>query len=242
MENSRVNLVVKEKRPLRPVQAPEPEPAQGGREVILREAARLFSEKGYAESGLREIADMAGVRTSTIYYHFASKEAIYEEIIRLAVDTIHASALAQLAALPAGATPRMRVEAAIAGHLQALHSNKPFTSTNAHSRVKLPQDVDAVIRRVREGYSQFWRGLLDAAQAAGWIRPGLDPRLLRPLILGTLNRTVGCFDLDQGPVETLIATIIQTYSGIWAEPPPASPVKPLRKRSASSGAAPHAPT
>lgn len=214
-----MNTVVKEKKPLRPVAAAEPEPVQGGREIILREAAKLFSEKGFAESGLREIAEMAGVRASTIYYHFASKEAIYEEIIRLAVDTIHASAVAELAALPAGATPRMRVEAAIAGHLRALHANKPFTSTNANSRMKLPEEVDAVIRPVREGYSQFWRGLIDDAQAAGWIQPEVDPRMLRPLILGTLNRTVGWFDAGEGSVETLIRTIVQTFSGIWNDSP-----------------------
>ena len=108
--------------------------AAGGRETILREAAKLFSSKGFAESGLREIAQMAGIRSSSVYHHFASKERIYEEIIRIAVDAIHASALREIAALPANPSPRQRIEAAIAGHLRALHSNKPFTATHAHSR------------------------------------------------------------------------------------------------------------
>jgi AcrR family transcriptional regulator len=221
-----MNTVVREKMSLLPAEGVESGPGQGGRHVILREAAKLFSEKGFAESGLREIAEMAGVRASTIYYHFTSKEAIYEEIIRLAVNAIHGSVLAELAALPSGATPRMRVEAAIAGHLRALHANKPFTSTNARSRAKLPEDVDAVIRPVREGYSQFWRMLLDEAQAMGWIQPKLDPRMLRPLILGTLNQTVGWFDNDGGPVETLVRTVTQTFSGIWTDAPlPARHVK-----------------
>ena len=213
----------------------------GGRETILREAAKLFSEKGFAASGLREIAEMAGIRASTIYYHFPSKEVIYEEIIRLAVDLTYATVCAELASLPDEATPRIRIEAAITGHLRALHANKPFTSTNAQSRMKLPEEVDAVIRPVRERYSQFWRGLLEQAESSGWLKPTLDTRMLRPLILGTLNRTVGWFDPDQGPVDGLIQTTILTFSGIWAEPPPAANAQPLIKstpagKSASSRA------
>jgi len=199
---------------------PEPEDADrpsNVREIILREAAILFSTKGYAESGLREIAEMAGIRSSTVYYYFASKDRLYEEIIRIAIDAIFDSVNAQLATLPKHATPRMRIEAAIAGHLLALHANKPFTSTNAQSRMKLPEEVNAVIQPMRERYSDFWRDLLDAAAAAGCLQPGLEPRMLRPLLLGTLNRTVGWFDLDAGPIEDLMHTIIIAFSGIWRE-------------------------
>ena len=125
-------------------------PATGGRKNILREAATLFATKGFAESGLREIADMAGVRSSTVYHHFASKEKIYEEIIRIALDSLSAEVTAELQALPADATPRMRVEASIAGHLRALHANKPFTSTNAHSRINLPAEANRIIGPLRD--------------------------------------------------------------------------------------------
>ena len=236
MENSRINTLARDRPSAHaaPITAAEIEAVTGGRETILREAAKLFSDKGFTESGLREIAEMAGIRASTIYYHFPSKESIYEEIIRLAVDTTYASVCAELAALPDGATPRMRVEAAITGHLRALHSNKPFTSTNAQSRMKLPEAVSAVIRPVRDRYSQFWRGLLEQAESAGWLKRDLDTRMLRPLILGTLNRTVGWFDPDQGSVDGLIRTTILTFSGIWAKPPPAANVRPLKKPAGSS--------
>jgi TetR/AcrR family transcriptional regulator, cholesterol catabolism regulator len=219
-DNTGMNTVLKGRKPRRagPPQA-EIEQLPNAREAILCVAAVLFSTKGFAESGLREIAENAGIRSSTVYYYFASKERIYEEIIRIAVDVTHAAVAEELAALPQQATPRMRVEAAIRGHLRALHSNIPFTSTNAQSRVKLPEAVNAVIRPLRDRYSDFWRKLLEEAQAAGWLKPGLQPRMLRPLILGTLNRTVGWFDSCQGPVQTLIDTTIVTFSGIWNDAP-----------------------
>jgi len=208
------------------------ERASGGRDTILRAAAILFSTKGYAESGLREIAEMAGIRSSTVYYHFASKEQIYEEIIRIAIDVVSGSVTAELKALPPDATPCMRLEAAIAGHLRALHDNKPFTSTNAQSRIKLPDEVNEVIGPMREKYSSFWRAMLEEAKASGWLKPGLEPNLLRPLMLGTLNRTIGWFDPDKGSLSTLIDTTVTMFSGIWKKPAPARPARKRRTRSA----------
>ena len=205
------------------------ERASGGRDTILKVAATLFSTKGYAESGLREIALQAGIRASTVYHHFASKERIYEEIIRIAIGSISAAIERDLEALPPDATPRMRVETCIAAHLRALHANQPFTSTNAQSRIKLPDQVNLVIRPMREQYSHFWRDMLEETRAAGWFRPEIEIRLLRPLILGTLNRTVGWFDPLQGSVETLIRTLTTMFAGVWVEPAPTRVARKRRK-------------
>ena len=203
--------------------------APGGRETILKVAATLFATKGYAESGLREIAQLAGIRASTVYYHFASKERIYEEIIRMAIDTIADAIQVELKALAPDATPRMRIETAIAAHLRALHANKPFTSTNAHARVKLPVEIQEVIAPMRDRYSNFWRVMLEEAKSEGWLKPEIETRMLRPLILGTLNRTVGWFDPAQGAVEALIRTTIAMFAGIWNDPAPAPAVRKRRR-------------
>ena len=214
-----MSAVLRDRKSMPPRQAKtqEVERASSGRENILREAATLFATKGYAESGLREIAEMAGVRAATVYHHFASKEKIYEAIIRIALDAISAAVTAELLALPLDAAPRMRIEASIAGHLRAVHTNKPFTSTNAHSRIKVPQEVNSVVGQIREQYSEFWRVMLEAAQAAGSFKPGIEPKMLRPLMLSTLNRTLGWFDPRKGSLEILTRTVVTMFSGIWNE-------------------------
>ncbi|MFF2371377.1 TetR/AcrR family transcriptional regulator [Agromyces sp. NPDC058110] len=45
---------------------------------IVTEARRAFGRKGYAETSLREIAEAVGIKTPSLYAHFASKEALYE--------------------------------------------------------------------------------------------------------------------------------------------------------------------
>ena len=44
------------------------------REEILAAAARLFRQQGYATTTLRQIAEAAGIKAGSIYYHFGSKD------------------------------------------------------------------------------------------------------------------------------------------------------------------------
>ena len=56
------------------------------RQVILDTAAQLFSTIGYTESGMRQIAEMAGMRPASVYYHFPSKDAILLEILQTGLE------------------------------------------------------------------------------------------------------------------------------------------------------------
>lgn len=50
------------------------------KQKIVDTARALFSEKGYAGTGLREIAEKAGVSLGNIYNYFKNKEEIFSEI------------------------------------------------------------------------------------------------------------------------------------------------------------------
>jgi AcrR family transcriptional regulator len=60
-------------------------PRQGPatRKQILDSSLRLFSERGYARTSVRDIAQAVGITDAAIYYHFASKRdllrALFEE-------------------------------------------------------------------------------------------------------------------------------------------------------------------
>ncbi len=49
---------------------------KNSKDAIIEVAIDLFSQKGYTETSMREIATGAGIRASSIYNHFTSKEAI----------------------------------------------------------------------------------------------------------------------------------------------------------------------
>lgn len=52
------------------------------KERIGRAAARLFKEKGYTGTSLRDISREAKVNVSSISYYFGTKEALYRELFR----------------------------------------------------------------------------------------------------------------------------------------------------------------
>ena len=51
------------------------------KERILDEALTLFSEKGYANVFVGEIAERVGIKAPSLYKHFKSKQDIFDEII-----------------------------------------------------------------------------------------------------------------------------------------------------------------
>ena len=51
------------------------------KEKILDEALTLFSEKGYANVFVGDIADRVGIKAPPLYKHYKSKKAIFEAII-----------------------------------------------------------------------------------------------------------------------------------------------------------------
>lgn len=52
------------------------------KDMILQEALKLFSNSGYEGTSIRQIASKVGIKESSIYSHFSSKEEIFRAIIK----------------------------------------------------------------------------------------------------------------------------------------------------------------
>src|SRR5581483_8225499 len=55
---------------------------------IARVAARLFAERGYDATSVREIVEAAGVTKPTLYYHFGSKEALAQALVTTPLERL----------------------------------------------------------------------------------------------------------------------------------------------------------
>lgn len=58
------------------------------RDKIVDIAIDLFSRKGYAETSVRDIANDVGIKSSSLYYHFESKEAILDYILEQYAEVV----------------------------------------------------------------------------------------------------------------------------------------------------------
>ena len=69
-----------------------PRGADGTRKAIVEAAMRGFAEKGFAATGTREIAALAGTNVASIAYHFGGKEglrtACAERVVELMGETL----------------------------------------------------------------------------------------------------------------------------------------------------------
>jgi AcrR family transcriptional regulator len=56
------------------------------RERILSAAERLFAERGFDRASMPEIARLGGITAGASYKHFDSKDDLFFEVVRRAVD------------------------------------------------------------------------------------------------------------------------------------------------------------
>jgi AcrR family transcriptional regulator len=58
---------------------------RSAREQILDAAAELFASRGYAATSTRDIAEQAGIRQASLYYHVAGKPQLLRELLDASV-------------------------------------------------------------------------------------------------------------------------------------------------------------
>jgi len=63
-------------------------PAEHTRQSIIKAAVRLFAEKGYAGTSVRDIVGKAGVNQAAINYHFKGKDGLYLELLMMAFEKL----------------------------------------------------------------------------------------------------------------------------------------------------------
>lgn len=189
------------------------------RQRILDAAARIFRERGYAATTLNDIAEAAGLRTASLYYHFGSKEELVEEVLRIGTTLVSDTVRQAVEDLPPEAGFRERLTVAIATHLDALLRLTDYTSADIRIIGQVPPDVRAKVWPLREAYGEFWQELLRSGRASGAIRADADLGLLRVLILGTLNYASEWYKPGLKPVSAIAAeATAMVLDGISAAP------------------------
>lgn len=155
---------------------------------ILDATARVLIDVGYSATRLTDIADIAGVQAGSIYYYFASRESLIEEVLRYGVQFTQAHVRATVEAVAAGATPGERISAAIDGHLEAVMELGALSSAHVHAFDQVPPDMQERLRPIRRSFGKFWADLVDDAIESGDLRGDLDPYLIRLFIVNMIER------------------------------------------------------
>ncbi|WP_342132442.1 TetR/AcrR family transcriptional regulator [Hydrogenophaga sp. OTU3427] len=184
-----------ERRPRgRPRKLPEARDDGNRRQELIRAAARLFRQHGFAATSTRDIAAACGMRSGSPFYHFDSKEvllaAVMEEGMRFAI----ARQTEVLAGAGAPGQPLVaRFRAMVRSHLDVLLGpDSDFIPVMLYEwRSLTPAQREAVVD-LKNRYEAPWGDLLADLHAAGHLRG--DPALARLLMFGALNWSAQWFD------------------------------------------------
>ena len=171
----------------------------GRRAQLVRESARLFREKGYDATSVRDIAAATGLQSGSWVYHFRTKQdilaAVMEEGLQQALERIEAIAREQLA-------PREHFRALLRTHLDTLLGpGQDFIPVLLYEWRALAKKSRPRVVALQRRYEAVWDKVIAQLQRSGeWAQP---TRIDRLLMFGALNwmahwyRPDGPFDVAQ---------------------------------------------
>jgi AcrR family transcriptional regulator len=175
--------------------------SEATRETLLRLAARAFGTQGYSATTMRGIAEQAGIEAASIYYHFASKEELVDEVMAHGARRIVEHVERHLNAQPPAADAEARLRAAVRGHMSALLEFGDYAMAHGRLLAQLPDGARERQVARRQDYQQLWQSLLSDLRAEGRIRADVDLALARVFLLGAINTSQVWFDPRKGALE-----------------------------------------
>lgn len=168
-----------------PVQGQERRPPERYWELV-RAAGKLFEEKGYQGASVRDIAHAVGMTSGSFFYHFATKEdvlfAVLEGGMKEGLQVVERK-------LEGARTPRERLHALIAGHLEALHSQYSYAhKVWLREWRQISPEKRVPLEALSQSYRNMWLEVLEQVKKEGLI--AADVSLFRRNAVGALNWTI----------------------------------------------------
>ena len=163
------------------------------RAEIVRAAGRLFHEKGYPGTTIRDIAGAVGMRSGSPFYHFKTKQDMLGAVVLEGMLAIH-EAVAKVAT--SGKSPQVTFEAMLHAHLNQLlgEEGQDFAATLLHESRHLDSKVSDEVVILKDRYELMWQKALKDLKRAGLIVD--DSTVARLFLMGMLNWTVQWYRPD----------------------------------------------
>ncbi|MFF3844633.1 TetR/AcrR family transcriptional regulator [Streptomyces sp. NPDC002328] len=137
------------------------------REQILKEAARLFAERGFHGVGVDEIGAAVGISGPGLYRHFPGKDAMLAELLvgisgqllngaRRRVAEADGSGGGDGAGGDAGAV----LDSLIEGHIDFAIDDRPLITLHDRELDRLRDSDRKLVRQLQRQYVELWVGVV----------------------------------------------------------------------------------
>jgi AcrR family transcriptional regulator len=178
------------------------------KQIIYEAAARLFRDKGYSATSMRDLAGAVNLKASSLYNHIKSKEEIlqgicFENARRFLVG------MKEVEAMP-GSTPE-KVRALI--HLHISIATDDVTSVTAFNDEwrHLSEPMLQEFLQLRKDYEQRFKKIIEQGIAEGDFR-ALDPSILLYTLFSSIRWVYDWYkperSVDQEKLESEISEFL----------------------------------
>jgi AcrR family transcriptional regulator len=148
------------------------------RKELLFAARKVFGRKGLADTTIKEITDEADVGFGTFYLHFASKEEIFQEVLRQGLDELSTAVYDAGANAP---TPIAGYQASILVYFKLAYTNRDLFQLIFSAQGEAIEEI----RRIRAQTRERLAGRLEVLIQSGLVKSS-EPELLASLVFGVM--------------------------------------------------------
>ena len=165
------------------------------REEIFAATIRLFGDRGYSSTSMRDIAAAVGLLPGSLYVHIEGKEQLLGEIVESGIDRFIEACTA---ILDGGGSASDRLRAIIRAHIEIVADDAEHVRVSLHQWKYLTGRLREDIIEKRRAYEDIFQTLIDDGVASGEFSAEINPRIAKLTMIGTLNWTSEWFHAD-GP-------------------------------------------
>lgn len=165
------------------------------RDELVAAAEKLFAERGYAASSVRDIAEALDIQAGSLYAHIETKEDLLWEVLSAAADRFFA------AVEPIVASDLLTIEKLrrlIAAHVAVVTGNVTAASVYSTQWRHLEEPRRALFAARRDAYEDIVRGLVRDGIREG-VLADVDEKFAALLILSSINWVYQWYSAD-GPM------------------------------------------
>lgn len=157
--------------------------------LIMEKAEKLFAEKGFTGTSVRDIAEVAGVNLAMISYYFGSKEKLLETIfryrgenIRLQLETmLHDKTMSSLE----------KVNILIDKYVEKMLNQQGFHKIMIRGQMANMQgSTHKLIRQLVVTNQELVKQLIEEGQKKGEFKKNIDVPLMMAVLIGTISHMI----------------------------------------------------
>jgi AcrR family transcriptional regulator len=153
---------------------------------VLDAAFQVFSERGYSDTAIDEVARVSATSKGGLYFHFPSKQALFLALL----DEASGQLLERVeAAMREAPDPLARGEAALREALRVFGSHRLLARLLLVEAVGAGREFNAKLNELHAAFAALIAGCLDEAKSAGLL-PECDTQIVAHAWYGAVNQVV----------------------------------------------------